>query len=174
MLYTRRFLRLGGDPCYNRDMETGRYRIGELARKAGVTVRTVRYYESLGLLKTQSRSDGGQRYYSDADLVYISRIIELKGLDFSLEEIGQIIRLGNEDSTGELRRLQLLKQYRSKLSDALERKASIEHRIGELSWHVHQLEGAGDGFQDCPGQACATCQFADRCTFQQKVHASAN
>lgn len=149
-------------------METGKYRIGELARKAGVTVRTVRYYESLGLLKTQSRSDGGQRYYSDADLVYISRIIELKNLDFSLEEIGEIIRLGNEDSTGELRRLQLLKQYRSKLSEALERMAAIEQRVGELSWHVHQLEGAGDGFQDCPGAACVSCQFADRCTFQQK------
>lgn len=155
-------------------MENGRYRIGELARKAGVTVRAVRYYESLGLLKTQSRSDGGQRYYSDADLVYISRIIELKKLDFSLDEIRQIILLGNEDSTGELRRLQLLKQYRSKLSEALERKAAVEQRIGELSWHVHQLEGAGDGFQDCPGAACATCQFADRCTFQRKVQSPAN
>lgn len=152
------------------DMENGKYRIGELARKAGVTVRTVRYYESLGLLKSQARSDGGQRYYSDADLVYISRIIELKNLDFSLEEIGEIIQMGNEDSTGELRRLQLLKQYRSKLSEALERKAALEHRVSELSWHVNQLEGAGDGFQDCPGTACATCQFADRCTFRQRFH----
>lgn len=152
-----------------RDMENGRYRIGELARKAGVTVRAVRYYESLGLLKTQHRSDGGQRYYSDADLVYIARIIELKNLDFSLEEIGQIIRMGNEDSTGELRRLELLKQYRSKLSEALERKAAIEQRVDELSWHVNQLESAGDAFQRCPGSACATCQFAARCTFQRRM-----
>ena len=64
-------------------MNKTKYRIGDLARKAKVTVRTVRYYESLNLLKPNSRSNGGQRYYSEKDLVYLNRIIELKKLDFS-------------------------------------------------------------------------------------------
>ncbi len=146
-------------------MDSKAYRIGELARKAGVTIRTVRYYESLGLLKTHSRSGGGQRYYSDADLIYLARIKELKALDFSLEEIHQIIRMGGEDATGELRRLELLKQYRSKLTVALERQSAIAHRIDELTWHINQLDEAGDGFQECPGRSCATCSFSNRCAF---------
>ncbi len=84
------------------------YRIGELARKAKVTVRTVRYYEALGLLKTQSRSDGGQRYYTDADLVYLLRILQLKRYGFSLEQIGRIVRMGPDDLTGRKRRTELL------------------------------------------------------------------
>ncbi|MDX9810719.1 MAG: MerR family transcriptional regulator, partial [Sphaerochaetaceae bacterium] len=77
------------------DNQTG-YRIGHLAEQAGVTVRTVRYYESLGLLKTQGRTNGGQRYYTDADLVYLKRILQLKKLGLSLEEIGNIIKMGTE------------------------------------------------------------------------------
>ena len=96
------------------------YRIGDLARGAGVTVRTVRYYEDLGLLKTHHRTDGGQRTYTDADLIYLKRIIELKELDFSLDEIKSIIALGPTDKDGAKRREELLRQYRYKLSEAME------------------------------------------------------
>ncbi len=147
-------------------MQEQSYRIGELARKCNVTVRTIRYYESLGLLKTNHRSDGGQRYYSDADVVYLNRIAELKELDFSLSEIRTIIRMGDEDSTGEKRRNELLKQYRSKLSEALERQAALEKRISDLSWHIQQLE-TNDDFQQCPGLMCKNCTFKDRCRFRE-------
>lgn len=142
------------------------YRIGELARKCNVTVRTIRYYESLGLLKTNHRTNGGQRYYTDADVVYLNRIAELKELDFTLEEIKTIILMGSEDSTGEKRRNELLRQYRSKLSEALERKAAIEKRIADLDWHVQQLE-TNDDFQQCPGLMCKSCTFKEKCRFRE-------
>lgn len=142
------------------------YRIGELARKCNVTVRTIRYYESLGLLKTNHRSDGGQRYYTDADVVYLNRIAELKELDFTLSEIRTIILMGSEDATGEKRRNELLRQYRSKLSEALERQAAIERRVTDLSWHIQQLE-TNDDFQQCPGLMCKSCTFKDRCRFRE-------
>jgi DNA-binding transcriptional MerR regulator len=141
------------------------YRIGELARRAGVTTRTVRYYEGLGLLKTQDRTGGGQRFYSDKDLVYITRIIQLKKYGLQLDEIGKIIRMGDEDSSGQKRRLELLKQYRALISTNLRRLKDIETLIRELQWHVEQLEGVGRDFQDCPGPACAACEFAARCEF---------
>lgn len=117
-------------------MQEKLYRIGELACKCKVTVRTIRYYESLGLLKTNNRSSGGQRYYSDADVVYLNRIAELNELDFTLAEIGTIIRMGKDDQTGEKRRLELLRQYQVKLSEALGRQAALERRIADLSWHI--------------------------------------
>ena len=67
----------------------GRYRIGEIAKLSGLSLRTIRYYEEEGLIKA-SRTDGGQRWYRDEDLVYLRRIIELKGLGFSLSEIRRI------------------------------------------------------------------------------------
>jgi DNA-binding transcriptional MerR regulator len=147
-------------------MQEEKYRIGELARKCNVTVRAIRYYESLGLLKTRSRSDGGQRYYSDADAVYLKRITELKELDFTLTEIKAIVLMGEGDSTGEKRRNELLRQYRGKLSESLERKAKLERRVDDLSWHIRQLE-TNDDFQQCPGLGCLTCSFQDRCRFKQ-------
>nr|WP_319474202.1 MerR family transcriptional regulator [uncultured Sphaerochaeta sp.] len=147
-------------------MQGNTYRIGELARKCNVTARTIRYYESLGLLKTNSRSEGGQRYYTDADVVYLNRIAELKELDFSLNEIRSIILMGSDDATGEKRRNELLKQYRSKLSEALERQAALEKRISDLTWHVQQLE-TNDDFQQCPGLMCKNCTFRERCRFKE-------
>lgn len=131
-----------------------------------MTARTIRYYESLGLLKTNSRSEGGQRYYTDADVVYLNRIAELKELDFSLNEIRSIILMGSDDATGEKRRNELLKQYRSKLSEALERQAALEKRISDLTWHVQQLE-TNDDFQQCPGLMCKNCTFRERCRFKE-------
>jgi DNA-binding transcriptional MerR regulator len=141
------------------------YRIGELARRAGVTARTVRYYEGLGLLKTQGRTGGGQRFYSDKDLVYIARIIQLKKYGLSLEEIGNVVRMREGDPSGQKRRLELLKQYRALISRNLRRIKDMEELIKELGWHAEQLEKAGSGFQDCPGAACAACEFVSLCDF---------
>jgi len=146
-------------------LESVKYRIGELARKANVTARTVRYYESLGLLKTQDREDGGQRYYTDADLVYLNRIIQLKNYGLSLDEIAEIIRLGNKDSTGQKRRLELLKQYRKLLSKEIQHLKAVQELISDLTWHVNQLESVDHDFQQCPGSACPKCEFKSRCEF---------
>jgi len=150
------------------------FRIGELARKAKVTVRTVRYYEALGLLKTQSRSDGGQRYYTDTDHIYLLRILQLKRYGFSLEQIGRIIRMGPEDSTGRKRKTELLKQYRKQVTETIRKRKELDALLEELSWHVQQLESVKGDFQACPGPACTECEFMDRCDFHQPPLAESN
>lgn len=152
----------------NKNVETKQYRIGELARKANVTTRTVRYYESLGLLKTQDRKNGSQRHYTDKDLVYLNRIIQLKNYGMTLDEIAEIIRLGNEDTTGEKRRLELLKHYRKLLSKEIHHLNDVKALIKELSWHVQQLESVDSDFKQCPGSACPRCEFKDRCEFYRE------
>ena len=141
-----------------------RYRIGELARLSGLTLRTIRYYGEPGLL-SEGRTHGNQRYYSDQDLVYLKRIGELKSLGFSLEEIARIIRLRDEDESGNKRRTELLAQYRSKLSADIERMNTLQTHINELQWHIDQLESAEDAFTSCPGSACASCEHKTRCIF---------
>lgn len=141
-----------------------RYRIGEIARLSGLTLRTIRYYGELGLL-SEGRTHGNQRYYSDQDLVYLKRIGELKSLGFSLEEIARIIRLRDEDESGNKRRNELLAQYRSKLSKDIERMNTLQEHIDELKWRISQLESAEDAFTECPGAACAGCEHKSRCIF---------
>jgi DNA-binding transcriptional MerR regulator len=76
--------------------------IGQAAAAAGVTPRTLRYYEELGLLRPSAHSMGGARRYAEADLGRIARIRELQQLmGFNLDEIGQI--LSAEDALERIR-----------------------------------------------------------------------
>lgn len=67
--------------------------IGELARRAGVTTPTIRYYEEIGLLPSPQRSPTGYRRYTNAALEELQFIRKAQGLGFSLEEIGEILEL---------------------------------------------------------------------------------
>ena len=76
--------------------------IGQAATSAGVTPRTLRYYEELGLLRPSGHSVGGARRYAEADLARIGRIRELQQLmGFNLDEIAPI--LSAEDSLERIR-----------------------------------------------------------------------
>ncbi len=78
------------------------YRIGEAAAQAGVSCRTLRYYEEIGLLVPSVGRAGGARYYSEEDLARLLRIREMQELmAFGLDEIRSI--LGAEDRLAELR-----------------------------------------------------------------------
>ena len=63
----------------------GQYRIGDLANRVGLTERTIRYYEELGLLESVKRLDGGVRVYTDDDVRRLKYIRKLKTLGLSLQ-----------------------------------------------------------------------------------------
>lgn len=68
-------------------------RIEQVAARTGLTKRTLRYYEEIGLLAAPTRTEGGYRLYSEADIHQLERIKRLKDLlGFSLAEIREIAR----------------------------------------------------------------------------------
>src|SRR5690606_36806561 len=69
-------------------------RIGQLARTAGVAIDTVRYYERVGLLAPAGRLASGYRRYGDAELMCLRFIRRAKALGFSLEDIVELLSLG--------------------------------------------------------------------------------
>jgi DNA-binding transcriptional MerR regulator len=73
-----------------REPDTASYRIGELAAKVGMTERTIRYYEELGLLESVKRLDGGTRVYTDDDVRRLKFIRKLKVLGLSLQEMNEL------------------------------------------------------------------------------------
>jgi DNA-binding transcriptional MerR regulator len=78
-----------------------RHRIGEVALELGVTTRTLRYYQEVGLLDP-GQSPGASRHYSDADVARLRRILELRNvMGFDLEHIRVILH--SEDRLAELR-----------------------------------------------------------------------
>jgi DNA-binding transcriptional MerR regulator len=84
--------------------------IGEIARRAGMSVRAVRYYEELDLIQPDNHSSGGFRLYSEKSLKRLRVIDFLKGLGLSLTEIRKILRArkasrGNLETVRELLRL---------------------------------------------------------------------
>ncbi|MBT3343913.1 MAG: MerR family transcriptional regulator [Gemmatimonadetes bacterium] len=74
--------------------------IGDLAERAGVSTRTIRYYEELGILGPEERSSGGFRRYCDDQLRRLQMIQGLKCLGFELEQIRQLFTLRNDAETG--------------------------------------------------------------------------
>jgi ubiquinone/menaquinone biosynthesis C-methylase UbiE len=63
------------------------YKTGEFAKMANLTIRTIRYYDNIGLLKPSKMDDNGYRLYSDKDFLKLQKIITLKNLGFSLDDI---------------------------------------------------------------------------------------
>ena len=71
-------------------MDKQNYSTGEFARKGHVSLRTIRWYDRMNLLKPACRSDDGRRYYTEADLAKLQQILLFKYLGFSLDEIREM------------------------------------------------------------------------------------
>src|SRR5262245_60916576 len=68
-----------------------RLKVGELARRTGLTVRTLHHYDAIGLLRPSFRTVSGHRLYGDADVAKLQRILSLRDLGFPLEEIASCL-----------------------------------------------------------------------------------
>lgn len=65
--------------------------IGEVRERTGLSLRTIRYYEEMGLIRPSSRSSGGFRLYTDVDVARLTLIKRMKPLDFSVEEMRDLL-----------------------------------------------------------------------------------
>jgi len=75
------------------------YTISELAKQFGITTRTIRYYEEIGLLQPE-RTEGGQRIFSKKEFVRMRLISRGKKYGFNLQEIREMIQLFDHDPSG--------------------------------------------------------------------------
>lgn len=75
----------------------GYWRIEQVAARTGLTKRTLRYYEEIGLLAPPTRTEGGYRLYSQADIAHLERIKRMRDLlGFSLAEIREMVEAEEE------------------------------------------------------------------------------
>lgn len=117
------------------------FAIGEFARLAQVTVKTLRYYDEAGLLKpAHVDRDSGYRHYKASQLPRLNRILVLKELGFSLEQIASLIDEGvNEFELQGMLRLRRAEQQ-TKIEQESSRLAAIEFMIQEIAREGTPLE----------------------------------
>lgn len=103
--------------------------IGDVAERAGVPTATIRYYESIGLLKRAPRASSGYRRYSDQTVEELRFIKKAQALGFSLEEVAEILQLSRSGGT----------PCAQVLSIGREHLAAVEERIRQLQAFRDQL-----------------------------------
>ena len=119
----------------------GRFRIGEVAAHLGLTERTIRYYEELGLLDSVKRLEGGQRVYTDEDVRRLKFIQRLKVLGLSLQEMHELERLyARHRSNREVlpRLIELLDAHLATTQERMNELSSLREEIKSYREHVVQ------------------------------------
>ena len=109
-------------------MTDSRWRIGEVAAATGVTVRTLRHYDELGLLVPSGRTGSGYRLYSDADVRRLYRILALRRMGFGLDDVAATLAADGDDPRPVLHRhlarldeqVRLAEQLRTRLARILD------------------------------------------------------
>lgn len=91
------------------------YTVGEMAKYAGITARTLHHYDQIGLLSPSTRTEAGYRLYDDSDVDRLQQILFYRELDFALEDIAAILNDPEVDPGDHLRR------QRDLLTDRIER-----------------------------------------------------
>jgi MerR family copper efflux transcriptional regulator len=122
-----------------------RLKIGDVAAATGLPAKTIRYYESVGLIKPPTRSDGNYRLYDERDVATLRFIQKARALGFSLKEVGALVALWRDKrrASADVRRL------------ATAHLADIDARIAELRRIRQPLQHLverchGDARADCP------------------------
>jgi DNA-binding transcriptional MerR regulator len=115
-------------------------RVGEVAKATGLTVRALHHYDEIGLLVPSQRTSAGYRLYSDGDVARLYRILALRTLGFTLEEIGGALLREGGDPRPAVRRhidsidgqLRLARQLRSRLTRILDMLDRAVEPSGDL------------------------------------------
>jgi DNA-binding transcriptional MerR regulator len=145
-----------------------RLRIGEVAAQAGVTTRTLRYYQEVGLLSPETTA-GGTRMYTENDVERLRRILELReAMGFDLDRIRLI--LDTEDRLAQMRaevqRGVSMKRRREMVDEALELNARVQEEVqvrrGLLDGYLAELKAKAHRYREILAETDSAAKGARR------------
>lgn len=118
------------------------YQIGEAANMLGITTRTIRYYEEIGLMTPPKRLDGGIRVYDKDDIKRLKFILKLKELGISLKEMQELANIYKIHQAPENimpRLIEILDEHISKIDAKIAKLASLRNDILEYKAKVIKM-----------------------------------
>ncbi|UUZ91357.1 MerR family transcriptional regulator [Paenibacillus sp. P25] len=105
------------------------WKVGDLAHLTGLTVRTLRFYDQIGLFSPSGQTESGHRLYSEADLSRLHQILSLKELGLSLEEIKSVL------TGGQLSPLEIVSLQMGRIKEQIK----MQQKLLEQLEHVSKL-----------------------------------
>lgn len=121
------------------------YTTGEIAKLTGVTVRTVQYYDSRGILIPSDFSEGGRRLYNEEDLRKLRIICFLRELGIQINHINEILEADNAENVISVLLEQQLSEVKHELAEKEQQKANIERLQREMKQYPQfSVEHLGD------------------------------
>jgi DNA-binding transcriptional MerR regulator/DNA-directed RNA polymerase subunit RPC12/RpoP len=113
-----------------------KYTTGEIAKLCGVSVRTVQYYDTRGILNPSELSEGGRRLYSETDLQRMKIVCFLRELDLPLNSIGELLSEEHPESVISI----LLEQQEKTLREEIAQKQARLDKLTDLRRALKELE----------------------------------
>ncbi|MCU6664885.1 HTH-type transcriptional regulator ZntR [compost metagenome] len=134
------------------------YRIGEIAKLAGVTPDTIRYYEKQQMMEHEVRTEGGFRLYTDKDLQRLKFIRHARQLGFTLESIRELlsIRIDPQHHTCQ------------------ESKSIVQARLNEVEARIEELQAMRLSLQRLNDACCGTSHSSVYCSILETLEQGAN
>ena len=119
--------------------------IGEAASQSDLAAKTIRYYESVGLIRAPARTPGGYRDYGENDVQTLRFVARARGLGFSVAQVSELLWLYNDRqrSSADVKAITL-----AHIGDIDRKMAELETMRNTLSHLVHMCHG--DHRPDCP------------------------
>ncbi len=123
------------------------YTVNQLAKLSGISTRTLRYYDEIGLLKPAYYGDNNYRYYEEAELLLLQQILFYRELGFPLDEIQKVL------SSQDFDKIKALQSHKELLQKDLGRMTNLIKTIDKTISHLEgktmiKLEEIFDGFTD--------------------------
>lgn len=129
------------------------YRIGELAKLAGVTPDTVRYYEKQHMMDHEVRTQGGFRLYTDHDLQRLKFIRHARQLGFTLESIRELLSI----------------RVDPELHTCQESKSIVQARLSEVEERIEELQTMRRSLQRLNDACCGTAHSSVYCSILEAL-----
>ena len=141
---------------------SGALTTGDLARRTGTTLRTVRFYEEAGLLRPTVREEGGRRRYLEDDVARLEFISDLRELGLSLDDIRRMLDIKKNSKTPRELAAKLSAALEDQLERATKRISALRKLKEELTDSLSRVESScGNGCtRELAHDACSTCHVA--------------
>lgn len=112
---------------------TTKYSIGEFSKKTGLTIRTLHYYDEIGLLKPTLVTEKGRRYYSNQDFMVLQKVVTLKFLGYSLEQIKDFLQSEKWDLKDSLLlQKQMVEEQKKQIENVIK---ALDHALDIVEHH---------------------------------------
>ena len=119
--------------------------IGKVARLSGVSAKTIRYYEKIGLIEAAARSGGNYRVYGDSEVETLRFIQRARSLGFSVGEVAELLALWRDRSRSSRQVKALANQHLQDIDGKIAALKTMRDTLNELIERCH-----GDARPDCP------------------------